>query len=118
MNFILTLIMGILLSTNVFATSNVTSLAFSSTNITTGAYVTFVASTPVATRQIFLCNTGTVIMMIAVGAAASEVDLVTLPSAACAQVNVTSVIPLGSRLSLKALSGTASTGFGTVSLMP
>lgn len=116
-NLILVFTASLLLSFNVFA-SNVSSISYAGTNITTGAYVTFVASTPINTRNIMLCDTSGVIIKLAIGAAASEVDQFTMPTTACITVNLTTPIPAGTRISLKAISGTASTGFGSVSFLP
>lgn len=117
MRFVLAFILSLFTPAIVFA-SNVNSLSYSGTNVTTGAYVTFVASTPIATSKIMLCDTSGVIIKLATGAAASEIDLITMPTTACVVIDLTQVIPIGTRLSLRAISGTASTGFGSVSLLP
>ena len=99
--------------------SNVQSLSYSGTNVTTGAYVTFVAVTPIACSQIVLSDSSGAVIKLAVGAAASEVDLAVMPLSGAFVLSVgLNVIPAGSRLSLRAISGTASTGYATVSFLP
>jgi hypothetical protein len=114
MKMILLLITSLLFSVSSFA-SNVASLAYASTNVTTSAYVTFVASTPIPTTKIVVCDTSAVLLKMAIGAAGFEVDLLLNPISSCFQFNLTQVIPAGTRISLKAISGTASTGFASVS---
>lgn len=113
-NLLITILAILSFSISVFA-SNVSSLAYSSTNVTTGAYVAFVASTPVTTRNIVLCDTSGQLIKLAVGAALSEVDLLINPLSGCFQYALTQAIPAGSRLSLRAISATANSGFASVS---
>lgn len=95
--------------------SNVNSLAYASTNVTTGAYVTLVASTPIATYALQLQDSSGQLIKIAVGAAGFEVDIGTMPVSGSLVLPV-GQIPAGSRISLKSLSATANSGFASVSL--
>lgn len=104
-----------LLFSQVLLAANVSTISYSGTNVTTSAYVTFVASTPINSSGIIVCDSSGELLKLAVGAAASEVDLFTMPISSCMQVQLGTVIPAGSRLSLKAISATASTGYGSVS---
>lgn len=97
---------------------NVSTLSYSGTNVTTAAYVTLVASTPILTQKLIICDSSGQILKIAVGAALSEVDLFTVPLSACFVYPLSYPLPAGSRLSLRAISATASTGFSSVSFLP
>ncbi len=108
----------LMLTPSLALASNVSSLAYASTNITTSAYVTFVASSPIVTSRLSLCDTSGVIMKVAFGAANSEVDQFTMPTTACVIIPMGALLPAGTRISLKAISGTASTGYGSVSFLP
>jgi hypothetical protein len=96
---------------------NVNSLSYSGTNVTTGAYVTYVASTSITASHIMICDTSGVLVKMAVGAAASEVDYFAVPISGCALFPFNPPLPAGSRLSLKAISATASSGFNSSSLL-
>lgn len=95
--------------------ANVYVLSYASTNVTTAAYVTLVASTPNSVSKILITDTSGQLLKIAVGDAGSEVDLFSVP------VSGSLVIPTylanGQRLSIKAISATASTGYNVVSLL-
>jgi len=98
--------------------SNVSSLSYSGTNVTTSAYVTIVASTPINSSTLVICDNSGQIVKIAVGAAASEVDLFTVPLNACFKFPISPYLASGVRLSLKAISGTANSGYDSVSFLP
>lgn len=99
--------------------NSVNSISYSSTNVTTGAYVTLVASTSIPVNQILLTDTSAALLKLAIGAAGTEVDLFQMPVSGSIVVPVLAVseIPVGSRLSLKAISANATTGFGVVTLL-
>ena len=90
--------------------------AYATTNVTTGAYVTFIASTSLATSTIFVCDTSGKFIKMATGAAGSESDLIGLPVSGCATVETGKIIPIGTRISLKALDASATTGGVMLSL--
>jgi hypothetical protein len=98
--------------------SNVSSLSYSATNVTTSAYVTAVASTPIPASQIVICDNSGVILKMATGTAGNEVDLTSVPYNACFQYQLGFVLPSGTRISLKAISASATSGYDTVSLLP
>lgn len=98
--------------------SNVSSLSYSSTNVGTSAYVTLVASTPINTSQLLICDTSGKILKIASGAANSEVDLFTVPVSSCMLFPLAPVLPSGTRLSIKAIDASATSGYNTVSFLP
>lgn len=81
----------------------------SGTNVTTSAYVQIVASTAGAINKVYIYNGGTSDMVMAVGAAASEADKVAIgPSGWSGPYDLN--IPASSRISVKAKSGTQSSG--------
>lgn len=86
----------------------------SSTNITTGAYVELIASTSGTARGIEVSDTGGRWYYLATGAAASEVDLLLVPPGGTAILPVQ--IASGTRLSIKAIDGTSSTGYVGVNI--
>lgn len=96
--------------------SNVSSLSYAVTNVTTSAYVTILASTPVPTSKMIICDTSTHILKLATGSAGNEVDLFTVPVNSCIGYSLTTTVPAGTRFSLKAIDASATTGFNTVSL--
>lgn len=81
----------------------------SSTNITTGAYVELIASTSGTSRAIEFSDTGGRWYYLATGAAASEVDLMVIPPGGTLSIPLQ--IAAGTRLSVKAIDGTANTGY-------
>ena len=87
---------------------------YSSTNVTTSAWVEIVASTlnPTSIIQIFDSSGQT--LQLGVGAVGSEVPLMIIPPGGIENSNI--YIPPRSRISLKALSGTANVGENDVSL--
>lgn len=82
---------------------------YSSGNVTTGAYVQLIASTTSATSLLDIFDSSGQAMIIAVGAAASEVDQFYVFPGGNGQVQL--AIPAGSRVSVKALTATASSGY-------
>lgn len=98
--------------------SNVSSLSYAGTNVTTAAYVTFVASTPIYASRLMLCDSSGQILKIATGATAAEVDYLLAPLSGCQTVQLPTTLPSGTRLSLRAISASATTGFIAVSFLP
>ena len=100
--------------------NNIVSLNTASTNVTTGAYVTLAAATPISTAKILAFNGTSSIIKIAVGAAGNEVDLIALlpTSQVVIELGSINVIPVGSRLSVEALDATASSKYVGVALLP
>lgn len=97
--------------------SNVASFSYASTNVTTGAYVTLVASTPINVSHIYVCDNSGQILKIATGASGHEVDLVAVPLSACMLIPLSPTLPAGTRLSIEAISGTANSGYNVVSFL-
>jgi hypothetical protein len=81
---------------------------YSSTNVTTAAYVQLVASTSAVINRLSVFDSSGETLVFAVGAAASEVNQFYIFPGGNGDVDLT--IPAGSRLSVKAVSATASTG--------
>lgn len=80
---------------------------YSSVNVTTGAYVQLIASTSAVINKVQIFDSSGSTMVLAVGAAASEVDQIYIfPGGIEAEL----AIPAGSRVSIKAVSATASVG--------
>lgn len=85
-------------------------LSFASTNVTTSAYVQLVASTSNKMNQIFISDTSGQVMIFAVGGSGSEVNQLIVPQGG-QDVWTNLTIAAGSRLSYKAQTGTASSGY-------
>lgn len=117
MKLFTTLILSLLFASQALA-SNVSSLSYSGTNVTTGAYVTLVASTPIPVSHLIVCDNSGHILKIASGAAASEIDLFTVSINACLLVPIAPTLPAGTRLSIRAIDATANSGYNTVSFLP
>lgn len=90
--------------------------SYSTGNVTTSAYVTVDASIPVSTGNLLIVDTSTQLMKLAVGAAGSEVDICAFQGNG-SPVVVPTFIQTGVRLSLKAISASATAGFCTVSYL-
>lgn len=94
---------------------NVSSLSYSSTNVTTSAYVTLVASTPITVSRLQICDTSGKVLKLATGDSGSEADLCTVQVSGCVIVPV--YLIQGIRLSIKAIDASATTGYNTVSFL-
>ena len=90
-----------------------------SNNVTTSAYLTLVASTSIAFNKIIASDTTGKIIKLAVGDAGHEVDLFQLPVSGLALLPLPSVdtVPVGSRLSIKAIDANATSGYTVVTLL-
>lgn len=81
---------------------------YSSVPVTTGAYVTIIASTASAASEIYVFDSSGQTLVLAIGAAASEVDqFLIIPGG---NGSVPLAIPAGSRISVKAVSASATVG--------
>lgn len=81
---------------------------YTTTNVTTAAYVQLVASTSDVINQLYIFDSSGQTLFLAVGAAASEVNKAYIVPGGNGILNLT--IPAGSRISIKAVSATASAG--------
>lgn len=97
-------------------TSRVNVHSYASVNVTTGAYVEIVASTPSSFGRLEILDTSTKILKIAIGEAGSEIDICTAPVSG--SLIVPYFIPQGSRLSIIAVDASATTGYNILSLIP
>lgn len=87
---------------------------YSVTSVTTAAYVQLTASTAAVTNKLEIFDSSGEVMILAVGAAASEVDqLYILPGG---NGSIDLAIPSGSRISIKAKTATASVGLVAINL--
>jgi hypothetical protein len=84
------------------------------TNITTGAYVQLIASTTNTTTEIEILDTGGRWYHLATGAAASETNILLIPPGGNGRIPVG--IAAGTRLSVRAIDGTANAGYLGVNL--
>lgn len=119
MAFLLALL-AIFFSVPAFATAsnaNVLKINTAVTNITTGAYVQLSASTPILTGKIVVTNQTSSIIIIAFGAAGSEVGIFAINATSNAVIPLSVILPSTSRISLEAVDATASSGWVTVSLL-
>lgn len=98
--------------------ANIVSITASSTNITTAAYVTLSASTPIGTQKIVVANGTGQNIIIALGAAGSEQGILAVGTLMSAVIPLSYYIAAGSRLSVEAIGATANTGTISVSLLP
>jgi hypothetical protein len=114
---ILAFLASILFSFSAFA-GNVSSFSYSSTNVTTSAYVTLVSSTPISSNQFIVCDNSGHILKIASGIIGSEVDLFTVALNACIDIQLGASIPVGTRLSIRAIDASATSGYDTLSFIP
>jgi hypothetical protein len=81
---------------------------YSSVNVTTGAYVELIASTGSEINQLEIFDSSGETLKLALGAAASEVDLLLVTPGGNGIIPVN--IPAGTRVSIRAVSATASVG--------
>lgn len=100
-------------------TNSVLKLSAAATNITTSAYLQLIAASLVGCFRIVMSNSTTSNILLAVGAAGSENELVAVAAGQSIVLDLNSIntIPLGARLSLKAVDTNATTGWVTVSLI-
>jgi hypothetical protein len=87
---------------------------YSSVNVTTAAYVQLIASTSNTYKEIEIFDSSGQTLKIATGAAASEVDKFLVFPGGNGRIKLT--IPSGTRISIRAVSATASTGEISVNL--
>lgn len=98
--------------------SNVISIDYSTTNVSSTAYVQLTGSTAQTTSKLQLCDTSGQAVKLAQGASGAEVDLDSIPVNGCITIQMGLVIPFGTRLSLRALKTSATSGLGVISLLP
>lgn len=102
---------------------NVIITQYTVTNATSTAYLQATAATPITVTQMYVCDTSGQLVKVAAGASGSEVDLFSAPVSGCALFPVNPYLVAGSRISLKStglslVSGGASTGYNSISLLP
>lgn len=83
-------------------------------SVTTSAYVQLIASTTSAAKLVSIFDSSGQAMIIAVGAAASEVDQIYVPPGGG---DFPLAIPAGSRVAIKALTATAASGYNLLNLL-
>lgn len=88
---------------------------YSSTSVTTSAYTTVAASLSDSVTQILFSDQSGQVMVIAVGGSGSEVDKFYIPVGGSGVIDL--AIPSGSRVSVKAVTGTASSGDLTMTFL-
>ena len=87
---------------------------YSSTPVTTAAYVTLIASLPAAVKQVEIFDSSGSVLTLALGAAAAEVDInQVIPGG---NGLIPCVITAAARLSIKAVSANASSGLLVINL--
>jgi len=91
-------------------------LPYAVQNVTTSAYITLINEMPVTVSAIQIADSSGQLLRIAIGLAGQEIDIMTTPISG--NIIVPCFILKGSRLSIKAISATASTGFNAISLLP
>ena len=88
--------------------------SYSSTSVTTSAYVQLIASTTAEADVIQIFDSSGQAMILATGSAGSEVDQIYIPPGGA---DFQLYIAAGTRVSIKALTGTASSGYLLVNLL-
>ncbi len=117
--YLLAIAAGLLPAASSFAVVNSTQVnvhSYASTNVTTGAYVTLVAASPITVSQFQVCDTSTKLLKIATGAASSETDIFTVQISGC--VVVPYFVQAGARISIRAIDASATAGYNTLSFIP
>lgn len=89
-------------------------LAYGTTNVTKDSYVSLDASVAKATYTITVIDTSNQLLSLAIGAVGKEADIAVIFGNG-APNKITANVPVGARLSIKGISGSATTGFCTVS---
>lgn len=97
------------------AKADLARIDYTGTNVTTGAYVQLIASTAAAAKGLYIFDSSGQTLFLATGAAASEVNQIYIAPGGDGWIPL--AIAAGTRLSLKAVSATASTGEINVSLL-
>jgi hypothetical protein len=104
---------------------NVYTIAYASVGVSSAAFTTVVASSPLYVSQIQACDTSGSIIELAKGTAGNEVPILVIPPNACGTFAINPILSQGSRLSLKQLVYSATTtsasvtaGYGTVGFLP
>ena len=87
---------------------------YTSVSVTTAAYIQLIASTTSATKKLKIFDSSGQAMIIATGAAAAEVDQIYVPPGGA---DFELAIAAGTRVSIKALTGTASSGYLLINLL-
>lgn len=91
-------------------------LSYTSTNVTTSAYTTLVASADTSYGRIEILDTSGKILKIAIGAEGSEIDICSV--AVSGTIVIPYFIAAGSRISIKAIDASATSGYNVLSLIP
>jgi hypothetical protein len=100
----------------VYTPVDLISHSYASTNVTTAAYVEIEASTADDASQIMIADSSGCRLILATGAAASEVPLLYIPEGSW-EFPIPVSIAAGTRLSIKALDTTATSGYMTITLL-
>lgn len=87
---------------------------YTSTSITTAAYTQLIASTTSATHEIEIFDSSGQALYLATGGAGSEVNQIVIFPGGNSRIKLS--IPAGTRISAKAITATASTGFLAINL--
>ena len=98
--------------------ANVAALNTATTNVTTSAYVVMIASSATIISKLVFANATSSVVKIAYGPSGSETDLAAVGASSTVSIQSGVPFPLGTRFVVEAVSGTASTGYITVSLVP
>lgn len=97
-------------------TTQVNVLSYVATNVSTSAYVELVASSPIACSRLQICDTSTKVLKLATGASGSETDICSVPVSGT--VVLPYYLPIGTRISIRAVDASATTGYNVLSFIP
>lgn len=97
------------------ASVNLARNVYSTTNVTTAAYVQIIASTSAISNQQYIFDSSGQTLVLAVGGVGSEVDQFYIVPGGNGEMNLK--IPSGSRVSVKAVSATANAGELNIALL-
>ncbi len=89
------------------------------TPISTSAYSTLFSSTPYLSSKLILANSCDQNVIVAIGAAGSEVDLACVAKGAQLNLDLSlNVLPVGSRIAVLAAGAATTSGYFTASVIP
>lgn len=98
-------------------TTGINVLSYTTTNVTTSAYVVLLSSTPKTVSTIEVCDSSGQLLKFAIGATGSEVDKFTNFISGCVLIKLNPPLPAGTQLNVKAISASATSGFDAISFL-
>ena len=97
-------------------TAHVNIFSYAATNVTTGAAVVLVASSPLAYGHLEVCDTSGKQLVVSAGASPAAVSLFTVAANAC--IVVPGYMPPGTQFNIQAIDAAATSGYNLMSFLP